>query len=169
MGESVTSLARRFIVDEQRTREGIVHPVLLWTTETQSPDREMMFGTAIVGTGQRPRANDPLVLTVHKPEGAKSAFAMGVTIGRAKNNDVTLDDDSVSRFHAYIRPDVDAKQWAIVDADSSNGTFVNMVRLKAGQARTLENGAAVRFGDVQTTFLTPEGLLAHLERMVNSP
>jgi FHA domain/von Willebrand factor type A domain len=45
-------------------------------------------------------------------------------IGRGRNNDLTLDDSSVSRLHAEIRRDA-LGQFTVQDLDSLNGVFVN--------------------------------------------
>src|SRR5262245_52871916 len=58
---------------------------------------------------------------LHKREGA-NPFAAMVTIGRASNNDVVLEDPGVSKFHAYVR--ASGAEWLITDAGSLNGTFV---------------------------------------------
>ncbi len=45
------------------------------------------------------------------------------SLGRALDNDVILDDSSVSRHHARLAPRGD--HWMIEDLDSVHGTFVN--------------------------------------------
>ncbi len=49
-----------------------------------------------------------------------ASFADRITIGRTPNNDVVIDDSSVSRFHAYVRRAGDA--WSVADAGSKNGS-----------------------------------------------
>jgi len=66
-------------------------------------------------------------------------------VGRANDNDIVLDDPLVSQFHATIAwtsPGV----WEIRDLGSSNGTFVQGVRLQGGERRALGPGAVVSFG-----------------------
>lgn len=55
-----------------------------------------------------------------------------LTIGRALDNDVILDDRSVSRYHAQIREA--GGGLVVVDLQSTNGTFVNGQRV-LGPAR----------------------------------
>ncbi len=50
-----------------------------------------------------------------------------VTIGRAEDNNVVLDDLLVSRHHAIMRRSGD--QWELVDNNSANGTYVNGNRI----------------------------------------
>ena len=46
-----------------------------------------------------------------------------VTIGREEDNDIRLNDDRVSRFHAKIQED--AGRIILTDLESTNGTRVN--------------------------------------------
>lgn len=47
-----------------------------------------------------------------------------ISIGRAKSNEIVLDDPSVSRLHAVLRANPDGT-WEIIDRDSSNTMKVN--------------------------------------------
>lgn len=47
-----------------------------------------------------------------------------ISIGRAKSNEIVLDDPSVSRLHAVVRANLDGT-WEIIDRDSSNVMKVN--------------------------------------------
>jgi Mg-chelatase subunit ChlD len=69
-------------------------------------------------------------------------------IGRGKNNDLTIDDQSVSRQHAEIHRRHDGS-FAILDLDSLNGVFVN--EKKARQADVRE-GDLIDIGDVGVKF-----------------
>jgi DNA-binding NtrC family response regulator len=51
-----------------------------------------------------------------------------ITIGAMEENDISLDDDTVSRMHCRIY--VDGDQYMIEDLGSTNGTFVNRVRVR---------------------------------------
>jgi pSer/pThr/pTyr-binding forkhead associated (FHA) protein len=63
--------------------------------------------------------------------------AQGAVLGRSRDCDVVLDDSSVSRRHARLRPQQD--RWTLEDLDSTNGVRVN--------GRTLRGVQAVRSGD----------------------
>jgi hypothetical protein len=69
-----------------------------------------------------------------------------VTVGRAEDNDLVLGDPVVSRRHARLEPD--GQGWRVVDLGSTNGTWVNGVRLNAS---TIAVGDEVAFGDVRYT------------------
>lgn len=69
-------------------------------------------------------------------------------IGRGTENDITINDELVSKQHAVIeaRHVADSQQmfeYFIEDCDSTNGTFVNDQRIASCQ---LQNGDVIRFG-----------------------
>ena len=53
------------------------------------------------------------------------------TIGRALENDITVNETVASRFHAQLIFDEDGEAY-INDINSSNGTFVNGNRIEGG-------------------------------------
>ena len=63
-----------------------------------------------------------------RPSAVTRAPARALRIGRAEDNDIVLADLSVSRHHAELRNTGDGR-YAIVDLDSSNGTFLNGARV----------------------------------------
>ena len=69
-----------------------------------------------------------------------------VTVGRAEDNDLVLADPEVSRHHARLEPD--GESWRAVDLGSTNGTWINGVRLNAA---TIAAGDEVAFGGVRYT------------------
>ncbi len=69
-------------------------------------------------------------------------------IGRGRNNDLVLDDHSVSRLHAEVRRNEDG-QLTLNDLESLNGVFVNDNRIDAIQLR---EGDDVDIGDVRLQF-----------------
>ena len=73
----------------------------------------------------------------------------GISIGRGGPNEVRLDgDDFASAQHARVEPRRDGV-W-IEDVGSTNGTFVNGVRLS--RARKLAAGDLVRVGETDLRF-----------------
>jgi putative nucleotidyltransferase with HDIG domain len=67
--------------------------------------------------------------------------------GRLASLEVPLDDSSVSRRHAEVRA-VGPGQWVVRDLESTNGTFVNGVRLAAGADHPVKSRDVVQFGKV---------------------
>ncbi len=66
-------------------------------------------------------------------------------IGRASDNDVALDDLSLSRHHASVR--FSRGQWLVEDLDSKNGTRVNGDRLTG--AKPLQAGDEIAPGNLR--------------------
>jgi pSer/pThr/pTyr-binding forkhead associated (FHA) protein len=75
---------------------------------------------------------------------------LAVTIGRRSDNDVIVDDASVSRRHTLIMQT--ASGFVVRDLNSTNGTFVNRERLGDGD-RSLKSGDLVRVGGSEITLL----------------
>ena len=70
-----------------------------------------------------------------------------VTFGRAQDNDVVLNESTVSPYHAKIVCD-DTGCW-IVDLTSANGTYVDGARLFSQQPQTLTEGTVVQIGNTR--------------------
>jgi pSer/pThr/pTyr-binding forkhead associated (FHA) protein len=80
------------------------------------------------------------------PAGVELAFKNPerVLIGRDAASDVRLPDASVSQKHASLRRR--GGGYALVDENSSNGTFVNHLRLAPGAAHLVNDGDIVSIG-----------------------
>jgi hypothetical protein len=102
---------------------------------------------------------DVRMFPVRKQPG--SVFSLMITLGRAQNCDVVLDHRGVSKFHAYMRQ-VGA-QWFLSDANSSNGTRVEGLRLPPERSHVLKPGCEITLGEAVTLqYLEPQGLLEML-------
>jgi VWFA-related protein len=71
-----------------------------------------------------------------------------INVGRGTDNQVVLDDPTVSRQHAWIK--AEGEGFLVFDVGSGNGTFVNDERVS--EPRRLENGDVVRFGEAEFVF-----------------
>ena len=74
-----------------------------------------------------------------------------VVIGRGPDNDIDIDEETVSRRHALIVPSSRGRQ-VLRDLSSSNGTFVNRDRL-GHQERTLRHGDRIRLAGSGVTLI----------------
>lgn len=83
-----------------------------------------------------------------------------LTIGRASDNSLVVNDVKASGHHAEILPD--EQSYRIVDLGSSNGTFVNEEQIHKGSSRQLKQGDTIRIGDTTFSFLStaPSSLAA---------
>ena len=89
----------------------------------------------------------------------RSPFPNFISVGRAKSNDVIIEDESVSKFHAFFRR-TEKGPFVLQDGGSKNGTKVDEEQVpdkNKGSPVVVESGMRVRFGNVEMTFLmTPE-------------
>jgi len=69
-----------------------------------------------------------------------------VRVGRAADNDLVLTDPEVSRYHARL--EADGEGWRAVDLGSTNGTWINGVRVSTG---AITAGDEVAFGGIRYT------------------
>ena len=166
MSIGLSQYARRFLIDAAARSEHTI-PVLVWETAGSEAARERAVLETHSGfSARRPLAGEPLVFEAKKSGNKANAFAMGITIGRTDTNDVVVEDDSVSRFHAWLQQDARTGEWRIVDAESKNGTWVGPLRLAPNCPTTLQPGARLRFGRVDMIFLPPAEFFASLAKML---
>src|SRR5438034_3267036 len=85
---------------------------------------------------------------LEQPSGERRYVESELRIGRGEQNDLRLNDGSVSRVHAFLRR-VDGR-YLLSDVGSQNGTFVNGKPVHAPTA--LQSGDRIRVGTTQLTF-----------------
>ena len=94
----------------------------------------------------RKRRGVPKTLVVTEGALAGTTVTLGsaaVTIGRAPDSTVVLDDDYASTRHARIAPDTEGG-WIVEDLGSTNGTYLGRTRITGPTQLTI--GAPVRVG-----------------------
>jgi hypothetical protein len=72
-------------------------------------------------------------------------------VGRVADNDLQLEHPSVSKIHAALVMNREGT-LLVADTGSTNGTFINGRRISYGEARQIEDGDVVSFGDVEVRF-----------------
>jgi hypothetical protein len=72
-------------------------------------------------------------------------------VGRGTDNDLCLNDNSVSKIHAALVMNRESTLM-VADTGSTNGTYINGRRIAYGEARQVEDGDVVGFGDVEVRF-----------------
>ena len=108
-----------------------------------------------------PEPDVTLIARVSLREGGREvplAFKPGgkrLNVGRASDNELALNDGSVSKIHSAL---VMNQQGTLLVADtgSTNGTFINGRRIAYGESRPIEEGDVVGFGDVEVRFRKSE-------------
>ncbi|HYY41608.1 MAG TPA: FHA domain-containing protein [Pyrinomonadaceae bacterium] len=74
-----------------------------------------------------------------------------LSIGRAHDSDLPLEHQSVSKIHAALLLNREGT-LLVSDTGSTNGTYINGRRIAYGEARQIEDGDVVSFGDVEVRF-----------------
>ncbi|MFF4650269.1 FHA domain-containing protein [Streptomyces sp. NPDC001380] len=94
----------------------------------------------------RQRRGAPTQLVVVQGSLAGTTVALQgqtITLGRAHDSTIVLDDDYASSRHARIYPD-QGGQWVVEDLGSTNGTYLDRQRLTA--PTPLQPGTPIRIG-----------------------
>lgn len=131
-------------------------PLLVWETPPAQA-HELEWVTQPGLKLSRSSAPEPLIFEVRKGVHARpSGLGFGITLGRAANNDIMLDDPTVSRFHACFQQEPRTGVWHLQDAESQNGTYVGDALVDARIPAPLASGTPLRFGEVRVLFLLPE-------------
>ena len=84
------------------------------------------------------------------PTGRTTLGTGVVTLGRAPDNQIVINDSKASSHHAEIR--FVGQDYTITDLGSTNGTFVNDQRLDRNAPRSLKAGDNIRVGDTLLTY-----------------
>ncbi len=93
--------------------------------------------------------------------GSAHSFSM-ITVGRSSANDLVLEKDAISKFHAYFKRNKKG-EYTVSDAGSTNGTTVNSERLEKNIPVTLVGGEAISFGNTfVAAFHTPTTLYGYI-------
>jgi len=141
-------------------RLGFLAVLWLFVLTAISVMRSDLFGTrsaparpAQASAGKQPRAPKPakprkgtpgkLVVTEGSLAGTKVSLTQApVTIGRAPDSTVVLDDDYASSRHARLFPD--NGRWLVEDLGSTNGTYLDRQRVNGPTLVPL--GVPIRIG-----------------------
>jgi hypothetical protein len=129
-GEFEEDLRRQ---DEERraAKSGVQIPSLAPTM----PDIEVIARITL----QNGTREIPLIF---KPGGRR------LNVGRASDNELTLNDGSVSKIHAALLMTAEGT-LLVADTGSTNGTYINGRRIAYGESRLIEDGDVIGFGDVE--------------------
>lgn len=112
------------------------------TAEKGSPDPEINPG--VIG------GNEVFGLQFIMDSGeAKTFTALPLKIGRGEQNDISLNDETVSTDHAQVYYDEQVRDICILDLDSLNGLFIGD---QPTRKNILYDGVKIRLGRVQMTF-----------------
>jgi hypothetical protein len=92
---------------------------------------------------------------VHEVPLALKPGGKRLSVGRVSDNELALNDSSVSKIHAALTLNQQGT-LLVADTGSTNGTYINGRRISYGEARQIEDGDVVGFGDVEVRFRKSE-------------
>ena len=145
----------------QQTREAFVatnrgYFLLNEGQQLKPPPRPQATMAILKITANAPTRPGPdcLILAVRKTRPTPGGM---ITVGRTGNNDIVLQDVSVTKFHAAFKEE--EGRITLADAGSRNGTTVDGRPLPPrGDGEPLESGNLLRFGNIELRFLDAGGL-----------
>ena len=155
--------ARHLSADDFRVRHGdafLVHEAPIQTLKPMARTKATVAIDTMAEVSDNPQPVIKLNFAVFPVRRTgRSPFPNFISIGRAKSNDVIIEDESVSKFHAFFRR-TDKGEFVLQDGGSKNGTMVDEEQVpdkNKGGPVVVDSGMRVRFGNVEMTFmLTPE-------------
>jgi hypothetical protein len=125
------------------------------------PSAELLASAMLAERRRLAQQVGRLVLAVRKTQ---SRYPNMITVGRAPNNDVVIQDGLVSKFHAWFRLGSDGSV-SLADAGSANGTRLNDAPLVASaDPAPLVSGDRLTFGVVAFRFVDAAGAWAALRK-----
>lgn len=110
-----------------------------WSYRTRSLEPTLVH----VGSSKVLLHGDDVILPCKKRPG--TSFSSVIFIGRASSNDIEIAHSSISKLHARLELK-SATSAALSDAGSSNGTFVDEVRLAQDEHKDVTSGSVITFG-----------------------
>ncbi len=148
-------------VSSQKLERGKRHE--LWDSDPfpgETKENEISGPTVFIGSGYQSVTENPKEEIRRNPrlcmwsEGKEVEYpldSMPALVGKLKSRvQILLPDASISRIHARF---VEKEGYvALIDMNSTNGTYVNEVRLEQEEVVRLEDGDEIRFGNVELTF-----------------
>ena len=116
--------------------------------------RQTQQGALVPQSHHLPMVVEPQLEVISGPEEGVLYRLRGseITIGRGKENDITLEDSQASRLHALIV--LEEGKFFLKDLDSQNGITVNG---KTVSLCELENGDRISIGETTFQFTLPGG------------
>ncbi|MCK5569973.1 MAG: FHA domain-containing protein, partial [Spirochaetes bacterium] len=83
--------------------------------------------------------------------GKKVPLVSKIKLGRDKSNNIVIDDNLVSRFHALVHKI--KNDYFVKDLNSSNGTFINNEMVPKNRYVKLKKNDVIRIGKTELSIL----------------
>ena len=156
----LTELARR--VDEKTFAKRVPGLFLILSTASGEVLQNIRSTVRVERTGSTPAPEPRSFVVVEVARRPSSPFEDLVSIGRTDANDLVLPHPTVSKLHATFTQD-EAGTWHLVDQGSTNGTWVDGVRLAAQKPHALRGDDMVAFGEFHAALKNGRALWRFLE------
>ena len=123
---------RTVVATDLHEFDTVENPPMAKATPSQEPEKKICYAVA---------------------KSDRNRFTSKITVGRARNNDIVLRSQSISKLHAAL---IQGEQddWQIADMGSTNGTKLNDRRLNKNQQVDLRTGDIVSFASFSFRFMT---------------
>ena len=121
--------------DEEKRRAAEVGAANIPKGATSSSDVKVTARATFRGAAH-------IITLYFKPGGRR------LSVGRGSDNDLCLNDSSVSKIHAALVMNREGT-LLVADTGSTNGTYINGRRIAYGEARQIEDGDVLGFGDIE--------------------
>ncbi len=156
----LTELARR--VDEKTFAKRVSGLFLILSTASGEVLENIRSTVRVSRTGSTPTPEPRGFVVIEVARRQSSPFEDLVSVGRTDANDVVLAHPTVSKLHATFTKD-DGGAWFLVDQGSTNGTWVDGVRLAAQKPHPLRGDDMVAFGEYHVALKNGRALWRFLE------
>ena len=157
----VSQLSRSYAGTFETFVKAHPHAWVLWEPGAWRPPGKST--TTVVALPQQvadARAGEALALALEGHAGSPGR----VRLGRAPECEIVINDGTLSGVHLLFLRDGAPPEpvWTVRDGGSRNGSWLDGVRLAAGQPHLLGSGARLQAAQVRLTFYDPAGMFARL-------
>jgi hypothetical protein len=132
--------------------------------EPANSTREVRLTHPLLGLRRALAGGDGPIMAIPVIKRPDGVFQNRISVGRTRSVDISLPHAKVSKLHAYfvIQGAGAEVRGTLTDAGSTNGTFVDDMRIYRDDTKPLRDGAQVRFSQLVFLYHNPVGLYALL-------
>ena len=157
-------------LDKQAFCDRVKVAVLVWIKTTEDSAFQSASTKALgdwaPGKGVPPSPNLEHQAKVIELASMRQKRIEQITIGRSEENDVVLQDETISSIHAIFLRHPKTSEFLIQDQESTNGSTLNGRALVAYRSTKLNDGDTLGFGDTAFLFFSAGGLHDAIQQMI---
>lgn len=91
--------------------------------------------------------------------------AGAISVGRIPENDISIQDPSISKVHATVTVGENGASMRVTDVGSTNGTHFRGKPMKPHSSVEIKSGGVVTFGRIPLRFVSVEELFIYLKAL----